>query len=138
MLDWALSKRLDKGGVFMDRDTSLTNADYKLMDIVWDAEPVASPELCRLAEARLGWKRTTTYTVIKRLCQKGYLDNKSTIVTSRIAREEVGRAEGQQILQRNFKGSLPAFLAAFLENDSISDKDADEIEKMIESYRRRK
>lgn len=121
----------------MEKDISLTNADLRLLDIVWDAQPVPSPELCRIAREKLGWKRTTTYTVIKRLCEKGYLKNEETIVSALIGREEAGRAEGKQVLERNFKGSLPAFVAAFLAGGSISDQDAEEIEKLIEAYRRK-
>ncbi len=121
----------------MEKNISLSNADYRLLDIVWDAEPVGSPELCRLADDKLGWKRTTTYTVIKRLCEKGCLRSEAAVVTSLVGREEVGRAEGQQILQRNFGGSLPTFIAAFLDSGSVSDEDAGMIEKLIEDYRRR-
>lgn len=66
----------------MEKELKLSNADYRLLSIVWDSEPIASPELCKLAETQLGWKRTTTYTVLKRLCDKGVLQNESTIVTS--------------------------------------------------------
>jgi len=122
----------------MDQDLNLTNADWRLMDIVWDCEPVESPELCRIAEDKLGWKRTTTYTVLKRLCEKGYLVNDSSVVTSLVARTEAGKREGDQLVNRGFKGSLPAFIAAFLEGGSISGEDAAEIEKLLQEYRGRK
>ena len=121
----------------MDRDIALTNADARLLDLVWDAQPVASPELCRLAEEKLGWKRTTTYTVIRRLCEKGYLRSEDAVVSALVDREEAGRAEGMQVLARSFKGSLPAFLAAFLAGGSISDEDAEKIEALIAQYRRK-
>mgnify|MGYP001374699554 FL=1 len=121
----------------MDRDIALTNADARLLDLVWDAQPVASPELCRLAEEKLGWKRTTTYTVIRRLCEKGYLRSEDAVVSAFVDREEAGRAEGMQVLARSFKGSLPAFLAAFLAGGSISDEDAEKIEALIAHYRRK-
>ncbi|HOG01827.1 MAG: Penicillinase repressor [Firmicutes bacterium ADurb.Bin248] len=121
----------------MDRDIALTNADARLLDLVWDAQPVASPELCRLAEEKLGWKRTTTYTVIRRLCEKGYLRSEDAVVSALVDREEAGRAEGMQVLARSFKGSLPAFLAAFLAGGSISDEDAEKIEALIAHYRRK-
>ena len=119
----------------MEHEIVLTNADARLLDIVWDAQPVASPELCRLAQEKLGWKRTTTYTVIKRLCEKGYLKNEAAAVTALIGREEAGRAEGRQVLERNFGGSLPAFLAAFLEGGIISDAEAAQLERLIREYR---
>lgn len=121
----------------MNHEIALSNADYRLLDIVWEAQPVASPELCRLAEARLGWKRTTTYTVIKRLCEKGYLKSTDTIVTALVEREQVRRSEGRQVLQRSFDGSLPKFVAAFLDGGAVSDEEAREIERMLEEYRRR-
>jgi len=122
----------------MDQETTLTNADWRLMDIVWDYEPVDSPQLCRLAEEKLGWKRTTTYTVLKRLCEKGYLINDASRVTSLVARTEAGRREGDQLVSRGFKGSLPAFIAAFIEGGNISGKEAEEIEKLLQEYRERR
>jgi len=121
----------------MERESLLTNADWRLMDIVWDHEPLKSTELCVFAARELDWKRTTTYTVIKRLSEKGYLKSKSSVVTSLIAREEVGREEGKQLVQRGFKGSLPAFLAAFIDEGDVSKEDAAEIERLIGNYRGR-
>ncbi len=111
----------------MDNEIALSNADYRLLDIVWDAQPIASPELCHLAEVKLGWKRTTTYTVIKRLCERGYLKSENTIVTSLIGRQQARRAEG----------SLPEFVAAFLDGGTVSDEEAREIERLMEEYRRK-
>lgn len=113
----------------------LTNADWRLMDIVWDYEPVESPELCRLAEEKLGWKRTTTYTVLKRLSEKGYLANNASVVVSQVAREEAGKREGNQVVSRGFKGSLPAFIAAFLDGGGISGEEAEQIEQLLRDYR---
>ena len=122
----------------MEQEANLTNADWRLMDIVWDHEPAESPELCRIAEEKLGWKRTTTYTVLKRLCEKGYLANDASVVTTRIAREEAGKREGNQLVNRGFKGSLPAFIAAFLEGGSISGEEAAQIERLLQEYRERR
>lgn len=121
----------------MEHDAALTNADWRLMDIVWDHEPVESPELCRLAEERLGWKRTTTYTVLKRLGEKDYLANNASVVTAQIAREEAGKREGDQIINRGFKGSLPAFVAAFLAGGGISGEEAEQIEQLLRDFRGR-
>ena len=114
---------------------ALTLADHRLLDLVWQGEPVPSPELCRRAEKALGWKRTTTYTVIKRLCDKGYLKNENAVVTALVDRETVQEADGQEVLQRSFGGSLPQFFAAFLRSGSVSERDAEEIEALIEAYR---
>ena len=119
----------------MKPNLSLTLADHRLLELVWRAEPVSSAQLCKLAEASLGWKRTTTYTVIKRLCDKGCLKNESAVVTSLVERSAVQQADGQEVLQRSFGGSLPNFLAAFLRAGTVSDQDAAEIEKMLEEYR---
>lgn len=121
----------------MDNGIALSNADYRLLDIVWDAQPIASPELCRLAQARLGWKRTTTYTVIRRLCEKGYLKSESTVVTSLISRRQARRAEGRQMLDHSFNGSLPEFVAAFFDGGTVSDQEAREIERLLEERRRK-
>ncbi|ABZ85417.1 transcriptional repressor, copy family [Heliomicrobium modesticaldum Ice1] len=122
----------------MDEDLKLSNADYRLLSIVWEFEPVASPELCRLAEVRLGWKRTTTYTVLKRLCDKGALQNENTIVTSKMGRECVQAIESRNVVARVFDGSLPKFIAAFLGDEKISDSEAEQIRRIIDEYRGRK
>ena len=119
----------------MEHEVALTNADWRLMDLVWEYEPVESPELCRIAEGKLGWKRTTTYTVLKRLCEKGYLANNASVVTSQIARQEAGKREGDQVVNRGFKGSLPAFIAASLEGGGISGEEAEQIERLLRDYR---
>ena len=119
----------------MKPNLSLTLADHRLLELVWQAEPVPSAQLCKLAEASLGWKRTTTYTVIKRLCDKGCLKNEAAVVTSLVERSTVQQADGQEVLQRSFGGSLPSFMAAFLKAGTVSDQDAAEIEKMLEEYR---
>lgn len=121
----------------MDQELKLSNADYRLLSIVWDAEPIASPELCRLAQAQLGWKRTTTYTVLKRLCDKQLLQNENTIVSSLIGRQEVQKAESREVISRSFDGSLPKFIASFLGDEPISDDEAEQIKQMIDRYRRR-
>ena len=115
----------------MKSPPSLSLADHRLLDLVWSSEPISSPQLCKLAQAQLGWKRTTTYTVIKRLCVK----NEAAVVTSLVDRATVQQADGQEVLQRSFHGSLPSFLAAFLRAGSVSDQEAAEIEQMLEEYR---
>ena len=115
----------------MKSPPSLSLADHRLLDLVWSSEPISSPQLCKLAQAQLGWKRTTTYTVIKRLCDKGCLKNEAAVVTSLVDRATVQ----QEVLQRSFHGSLPSFLAAFLRAGSVSNQEAAEIEQMLEEYR---
>ena len=122
----------------MDKKINLTLADHRLLDLVWRDQPVPSPQLCKAAEQALGWKRTTTYTVLKRLCDKGVLQNEATIVTALADRDSIRQAEGEEVLNRSFGGSLPSFLAAFLRAGQVSDQDAAEIERMLEEYRKKK
>ena len=119
----------------MENKTNLTLADRRLLDLVWENQPIPSPQLCKAAEKKLGWKRTTTYTVLKRLCDKGVIQNEATIVTALLDRDSVRQAEGEAVLNRSFGGSLPSFLAAFLRAGRVSDEDAEEIERMLEEYR---
>ena len=122
----------------MEKEIKLSNADYRLLSVIWDTEPIASPELCKYAEEKLGWKRTTTYTVLKRLCDKNLLKNENTIVSSLKSREEIQRAESRQVLQRSFNDSLPQFISAFLDGGKISQTEADKIKQIIDAYRERK
>ena len=115
----------------------LSLADHRLLELVWDAQPVSSAQLCKLAQEHLGWKRKTTYTVIKRLSDKGYLKNEAAVVSALVDRAEVQRADGQEVLQRSFHGSLPSFLAAFLQAGTVTDQEAAEIEEMLAAYRQR-
>lgn len=118
----------------MELDQKLFDSEYRLLSIVWENEPVQSGDLCKLCQERLGWKRTTTYTVLKKLCNKGILRNEAAIVTSVAKREEVQRQEGQVVLDKAFGGSLPQFIAAFLGEQGISDAEAQEIRDMIDLY----
>ena len=111
-------------------------AEYKLgeietifADIIWDNEPVSSRRLTELAEERLNWKRTTTYTILKRLCDR---DGK---VTSRVSREEFYARQSEIFVDETFHGSLPAFLAAFGSRKKLSDGEIDELQKVIDSMR---
>jgi len=119
----------------MEKEMKLSNADFRLLSIVWDTEPIASPELCKHAEEKLDWKRTTTYTVLKRLCDKNLLKNENTIVTALMSREEIQRTESRQVLERSFNGSLPQFIAAFLDGGKISQPEVDKIKRLIDEYR---
>lgn len=121
----------------MPPQKTLSLADHRLLELLWAAEPIPSPQLCKLAEERLGWKRTTTYTVIKRLREKGCLESKDTVLHTLVDRQTVQQADGREVLQRSFGGSLPNFLAAFLRAGSVSDREAQEIEAMLTDYRRR-
>ena len=118
-------------------------ADYKLgeietifADIIWDNEPLSSRRLAELAQQRLDWKRTTTYTILKRLCDRDLFRNEGGTVTSLVSREEFYARQSEQFVEDTFHGSLPAFLAAFGSRKKLSDSEIDELQKVIDSMRR--
>ncbi|MFG6331171.1 MAG: BlaI/MecI/CopY family transcriptional regulator [Lachnospiraceae bacterium] len=116
------------------KEYRLCNSDYRFMTIVWDHEPAGSGELVRLCQEELGWKKSTTYTQIKRLCEKGLLKNEKAVVESLVTREEVQAQESDAFVERTFNGSLPAFLTAFLGGRKLSAKEAQELKKLIDEY----
>lgn len=112
-------------------------SEYRFCLILWAHEPVKSKELVRLCQEQLGWKSTTTYTVIKRLSERGVLKNENTVVTSLVSKDEVQAAELDEFVEKTFEGSLPAFIAAFAKNQKLSDQEIDAMQAMIDQYRRR-
>ena len=104
-------------------------------DIIWKNEPLHSRRLAELAEQRLNWKRTTTYTVLKRLCDRGLFQNLGGTVTSRLSREEFYARRSEQFVEDTFGGSLPAFLAAFGSRKRLSNAEIDELQRLIDSMR---
>jgi predicted transcriptional regulator len=110
-------------------------SEYRFCLILWEHEPIKSSELVALCRDRLGWKPTTTYTVIKRLSERGVLRNENTIVTSLVTKEAVQAAEIDELVEKKFEGSLPAFLAAFARHQKLSHREAEEIEAMIHRFR---
>ncbi|MGM9659254.1 MAG: BlaI/MecI/CopY family transcriptional regulator [Faecousia sp.] len=112
------------------------DSEYRFCQILWEHEPVKSRELVRLCQEQLGWKATTTYTVIKRLSQRGVLKNEDTIVTSLVSKEDVQAAELEELVDKTFDGSLPAFVAAFTRHQKITEKEIDAVQEMIDRYRK--
>ena len=117
-------------------------AEYKLgeietifADIIWDNEPVSSRRLTELAEERLNWKRTTTYTILKRLCDRELFRNEGGKVTSLVSREEFYARQSEQFVEDTFQGSLPAFLAAFGSRKKLTDAEIDELQEVIDAMR---
>ena len=113
----------------------LCNSDYRFMMLVWEHAPIGSGELVKLCAEKLGWKKSTTYTEIKRLCEKGVLQNEHAVVTPLVTQEEVQAKESDEFVERTFSGSLPGFLTAFLGNKKLSGKEAEELKKLIDEYR---
>ncbi len=110
------------------------DSEYRFCQILWDHEPVASGELVRLCEAQLGWKKSTTYTVIKRLSQRGVVRLENAVVTALVSREDAGRSQGQEVIDRAFGGSLPRFIAAFTSGKALTNQEAEEIRRLIDEY----
>ena len=117
-------------------EMKLGAVEAKFADIIWNNEPLRPGELVKLAEAELNWKRTTTFTVLKRLCEKGIFQNKDRIITSLIAREEFYALQSERFVNDTFEGSLPAFLAAFGTRKKLSEEEVEELKKVIEGMRR--
>lgn len=113
----------------------LCDSDYRFLTIVWDHAPVASGQLVRLCQTQLGWKKSTTYTQLKRLSDKGLVQNEQSVVTPLVSRDQVQRQESSYFVDRTFNGSLPGFVAAFLGGRTISDAEAEELKRLIDAHR---
>ena len=113
----------------------LCESDYRFMSVVWDNEPVQSGKLVELCNQRLGWKKPTTYTTLKKLCDKGFLQNEATIVSSLVPRERVQAYASEHFVEHTFDGSLPSFMAAFLGGKTISEEEAAELKQMIDEHK---
>ncbi|OUQ61783.1 BlaI/MecI/CopY family transcriptional regulator [Flavonifractor sp. An112] len=107
-------------------------SEYRFCLILWEHEPVTTTELVKLCQAQLGWKRTTTYTVIKRLGERGVLKNQDGLVIALISREDAQVSELDELMEKKFQGSLPAFLSAFARRQSLTEKEVEEIRRIIE------
>ena len=111
-------------------------SEYRFCLILWENEPVKSSKLVELCKEKLGWKPTTTYTVIKRLSERGVLKNENTVVSSLVSKDQVQAAEINEMVEKTFEGSLPAFVAAFTKHQNISDAEIDALQQMIDRYRK--
>lgn len=104
-------------------------------DIIWSNEPLSSRRLAELAEEKLGWKRTTTYTMLKRLCDRGIFQNRGGTVTSLVSRQEFYAMQSERFVEENFSGSLPAFLAAFGSRKKLDREQIDQLQRLIDEMR---
>ena len=116
-------------------DGKLFDAEYKLMELLWERQPINSTALSRLCQEKLGWKKSTTYTVIRKLSERGFLQNEDALVAPLVSKDECQAVESDYFVERTFGGSLPKFLAAFLGDKTISDEEAEEIRRLIDSQR---
>ena len=111
-------------------------SEYRFCLILWEQEPISAAQLAKLCLAQLGWKRTTTYTVIKRLAERGVLKNEDGTVTSLVSKDEAQSCEIDELVEKKFEGSLPAFVAAFTKRQDLSREDLDEVQRMIDRIRK--
>ena len=107
-------------------------SEYRFCMILWENEPVNSTELVKLSKEQLGWSKATTYTVIRRLSERGVLKNENAVVTSLVSKEEAQIAEIDELMEKRFSNSLPQFIAAFTKHQKLSEKQIEEIMKIIE------
>ena len=117
-------------------DFELGAVQERFADIVWAHEPVASGDLVKICEKELGWKKPTTYTVLRKLCEKGLLQNADGTVSSLVSKEDFYSAKSEQVVTESYNGSLPAFIAAFTSRKKLSAAEADEIQRMIDEFRK--
>ncbi len=113
--------------------TKLYASEYKFMDIIWESEPLKSGELVTLCEKILGWKKSTTYTMVKKLSEKGYLKNENSIVSSVIPKKEIQMYESSYVVENTFGGSLPSFIAAFVSGKHLSKNEIEQIRDIIDN-----
>ena len=106
-------------------------SEYRFCLILWENEPVSCSDLAKICKERLGWSRTTTYTVIKRLGERGVLSNENSVVKSLVSKEEIQASEMEEMMEKTFEGSVPAFIAAFAKREKLSEKDVSEIRRII-------
>lgn len=115
----------------------LCDSEYRFMQVVWEHAPLNSGQLVKLCQAKLGWKKSTTYTVLKKMVDRGYLQNDNAWVTALVSRDEAEREESNYFMERTFGGSLPHFLAAFLGDKQLSPEEVGAIEDMIDRHRKK-
>ena len=115
----------------------LCDGEYHLMELIWELEPVTSTELHKACLPRLGWKKSTTYTMLRKLCERGLLTNQNSVVTSLIKKEDIERYDSREVVEKRFDCSLPKFVAAFLGSRPLSEAEANELQRLIETYRKK-
>lgn len=117
-------------------DIELGAVQERFADIVWAHEPIGSGALVKLCQAQLGWKKPTTYTVLRKLCEKGLLKNENGVITALISRGEYYSAKSRHIVADSFQGSLPVFVAAFIAQKELTAQEAEEIQSMIDAFKK--
>ncbi|MDF2985502.1 MAG: putative transcriptional regulator [Eubacterium sp.] len=118
----------------MSEKIKVFDAEYRFMSIIWENSPVTSTELAKLAYSELGWKKSTTYTVLRRLAERGVLVNNNTLVSALVTREQVMRAESEEHIEKVYDGSIKLFLATFLQKERLGAEEIDELRKIVDNY----
>ena len=118
------------------RDMEIGEVQERFANLVWDHEPIPSGQLVKLCEQELNWKKPTTYTVLRKLCEKGLFQNVNGVVSSVMSREQFASSRSEQFVDNAFHGSLPAFVAAFTAQKGLSAQEAEEIQQMIDKFRK--
>ena len=116
----------------------LTSAEFRFMDLLWEREPVSSGELVTVCDQKFGWKKSTTYTFIKRLQDKGVIANEKSIVRALYKRDECEREESSEVVDQVFNGSLPQFVTAVLQDRKLSEKEIDELKDLLDRQKKKK
>ena len=109
-------------------------SEYRFCLILWENEPINSTRLVQLAKESLGWSKATTYTVIRRLSERGVLKNENTIVTTLVSKEEAQKARLEEMMEETFEGSMPAFIAAFSRSKKLTKQEVDQLKALIDSF----
>lgn len=117
-------------------ETRLGAVEARFADLIWERAPIPSGELVKVCQEALGWKKSTTYTMLRRLCQRGLFENRESVVRTLVTREEFYARQSQRFVEETFQGSLPAFLAAFTSRKELKESEVAELEKLIERYRK--
>ena len=117
-------------------DMELGAVQAEFAELIWDREPIGSGELVKLCNEKFEWKKSTTYTVLKKLCEKGLFKNEDGVVTSVLSREDYYSRKSEQFVKETFRGSLPAFIAAFASGKKLTEREVDEIQDMIDQFRK--
>lgn len=113
----------------------LCESDFRFMCVVWENEPVSSHDLVLKCNEQLGWKKSTTYTVLKKMSEKGFAKNEGSVINSLVAKNDVQKYESNRVVNTSFDGSLPSFLASFFGGKKISEEEAQELKRLIDNYR---
>ena len=117
-------------------DMELGAVQAEFAELIWDREPIGSGELVKLCNEKFEWKKSTTYTVLKKLCEKGLFKNEEGVVTSVLSREDYYSRKSEQFVKETFHGSLPSFIAAFASGKKLTEREVDEIQDMIDKFRK--